>query len=100
MPFCIIGNSAANAISFAYDLILAIKSITLSGGQKQRVSIARAVYLHTDLLVFDNVLSGLDTDTEEKVPMFRYSPYRCKQLLTDDTSPTLTSTAATCKTLR
>lgn len=41
--------------------------ITLSGGQKQRVSLARALYLQTDLLVFDDVFSGLDADTEEQV---------------------------------
>ncbi|CAK7275083.1 hypothetical protein SEPCBS119000_006500 [Sporothrix epigloea] len=41
--------------------------ITLSGGQKQRVSIARALYVDTDTYIFDDVLSGLDADTEEKV---------------------------------
>lgn len=41
--------------------------ITLSGGQKQRVSIARALYVKTDLYIFDDVLSGLDADTEEHV---------------------------------
>lgn len=41
--------------------------IALSGGQKQRVSLARALYLQTDLLVLDDVFSGLDADTEEKV---------------------------------
>ncbi|TVY84375.1 ABC transporter FUM19 [Lachnellula suecica] len=41
--------------------------ITLSGGQKQRVSLARALYLQTDLLILDDVLSGLDADTEERV---------------------------------
>lgn len=41
--------------------------ITLSGGQKQRVSIARAVYEECDLYVFDDILSGLDTDTEKHV---------------------------------
>ncbi|KAI1759859.1 P-loop containing nucleoside triphosphate hydrolase protein [Hypoxylon sp. FL1150] len=39
----------------------------MSGGQKQRVSLARALYLHFDLLVLDNILSGLDADTEEQV---------------------------------
>ncbi|KAK0652546.1 P-loop containing nucleoside triphosphate hydrolase protein [Cercophora newfieldiana] len=41
--------------------------ITLSGGQKQRVSMARALYLDASLLVFDDILSGLDADTEEQV---------------------------------
>lgn len=41
--------------------------IALSGGQKQRVSLARALYLQSDLLVLDDVFSGLDADTEEKV---------------------------------
>lgn len=41
--------------------------ITLSGGQKQRVSIARALYVESDLLIFDDILSGLDADTEELV---------------------------------
>ncbi|OAQ99680.1 hypothetical protein LLEC1_04113 [Akanthomyces lecanii] len=41
--------------------------ITLSGGQKQRVALARALYLDTTLLIFDDVFSGLDADTEEIV---------------------------------
>ncbi|KAK1757136.1 P-loop containing nucleoside triphosphate hydrolase protein [Echria macrotheca] len=41
--------------------------ITLSGGQKQRVSIARALYLDAEFFVFDDVLSGLDADTEDQV---------------------------------
>ncbi|KAJ9142479.1 Multidrug resistance-associated protein 1 [Pleurostoma richardsiae] len=41
--------------------------ITLSGGQKQRVAMARALYLDTDFFIFDDILSGLDADTEENV---------------------------------
>lgn len=41
--------------------------LSLSGGQKQRVSMARALYLETDFFVFDDVLSGLDADTEDQV---------------------------------
>ncbi|KAK4246736.1 canalicular multispecific organic anion transporter 1 [Corynascus novoguineensis] len=48
--------------------------ITLSGGQKQRVSMARALYLDTDLYIFDDILSGLDADTEEQVFFRVFSP--------------------------
>ncbi|GJD03582.1 ABC transporter [Colletotrichum higginsianum] len=41
--------------------------VSLSGGQKQRVSIARALYGQYDLLVFDDVLSALDADTQQHV---------------------------------
>ena len=41
--------------------------IMMSGGQKQRVSLARALYLEANLLIFDDVLSGLDPATEEQV---------------------------------
>ncbi|CAG8962085.1 hypothetical protein HYFRA_00005128 [Hymenoscyphus fraxineus] len=41
--------------------------ISLSGGQKQRVSLARALYLQADVLVLDDVFSGLDADTEKQV---------------------------------
>jgi ABC-type multidrug transport system fused ATPase/permease subunit len=41
--------------------------VALSGGQKQRVSLARALYLPSNFVVLDDVFSGLDADTEEKV---------------------------------
>ena len=40
------------------------KGIMLSGGQKQRISLARAMIAPCDLLVLDNVLSAVDTETE------------------------------------
>lgn len=43
------------------------RGITLSGGQKQRVSIARAVLKAPQLLVFDDCLSAVDTETEESI---------------------------------
>jgi ATP-binding cassette subfamily C (CFTR/MRP) protein 1 len=49
--------------------------ITLSGGQKQRVSIARALYTEADLLIFDDILSGLDADTEEQVFSRVFGPF-------------------------
>lgn len=41
--------------------------IGLSGGQKQRIAMARAVYANHDLLIFDDVTSGLDSKTEDLV---------------------------------
>lgn len=41
--------------------------VALSGGQRQRVALARALYLEADLLVLDDILSGLDANTEELV---------------------------------
>ncbi|KAK1980153.1 P-loop containing nucleoside triphosphate hydrolase protein [Colletotrichum cereale] len=41
--------------------------LTLSGGQRQRVALARALYLEADLLILDDILSGLDATTEEYV---------------------------------
>lgn len=41
--------------------------ITLSGGQKQRVCLARALYHDADIVICDDVLRGLDADTEDHV---------------------------------
>ena len=43
------------------------KGVALSGGQSQRVALARAAYARHDICMLDDVLSGLDTDTEHHV---------------------------------
>ncbi|MBR1584986.1 MAG: ABC transporter ATP-binding protein [Clostridia bacterium] len=50
-----------------YDTLVGERGVTLSGGQKQRVAIARTLMKDNDILIFDDSLSAVDTETDAQI---------------------------------
>ena len=60
-------HKSIKEFKLGYKTLLGERGLTLSGGQIQRVSIARALIKDPEILLFDDCLSAVDTDTEEKI---------------------------------
>ncbi len=54
-------------LSEGFDTVVGERGVTLSGGQKQRVSIARALIKKPDIVILDDCLSAVDTNTEKQI---------------------------------
>lgn len=60
-------DDAIESFSKGYDTIVGERGVTLSGGQKQRVAIARMLLQNTPIMVFDDSLSAVDSETDAKI---------------------------------
>jgi len=54
-------------LTLGFDTMVGERGVTLSGGQKQRVSIARALIKKPDIILLDDCLSAVDTNTEQQI---------------------------------
>ncbi|MGB3798350.1 MAG: ABC transporter ATP-binding protein, partial [Lewinella sp.] len=54
-------------LTLGFDTLVGERGVTLSGGQKQRVSIARALIKRPDIVLLDDSLSAVDTNTEQQI---------------------------------
>lgn len=60
-------DSAVEGFPSGYDTFVGERGVTLSGGQKQRAAIARTLVQDTPILIFDDSLSAVDTETDATI---------------------------------
>lgn len=69
MDYAKIAQVYDNIVEFPnqFDTVIGERGVTLSGGQKQRIAIARALIKEPQILIMDDSLSAVDTETEEAI---------------------------------
>jgi ATP-binding cassette subfamily B protein len=60
-------HDVINEFEKGYETMVGERGVTLSGGQKQRVAIARTLILDSPVLIFDDSLSAVDTETDAAI---------------------------------
>jgi ATP-binding cassette subfamily B protein len=60
-------HDAIERFSSGYDTVVGERGVTLSGGQKQRVAIARTILKEPPIMIFDDSLSAVDTETDAHI---------------------------------
>jgi ATP-binding cassette subfamily B protein len=60
-------SSDVSSFPLKFETMVGERGITLSGGQKQRTALARAVLRNPRILILDDALSSVDTETEERI---------------------------------
>ncbi len=60
-------DETIESFSAGYDIFVGERGVTLSGGQKQRLAIARALTRNAPVMVFDDSLSAVDTETDARI---------------------------------
>ena len=60
-------SDAIENFSDGYDTMVGERGVTLSGGQKQRTAIARLLLQNTPVMIFDDSLSAVDSETDAKI---------------------------------
>ncbi|MBQ3241722.1 MAG: ATP-binding cassette domain-containing protein, partial [Oscillospiraceae bacterium] len=60
-------DDAISSMTEGYDTVVGERGVTLSGGQKQRVAIARMLMQKAPVMIFDDSLSAVDSETDAKI---------------------------------